>query len=86
MVTIDIKSESIDGKYYTVVYGEYSKGIAVLDSCTCPDFKYRRAESGEMCKHLATVKHAMVELPKKTCVICHSLTDDEYSICSICRT
>lgn len=82
MVTIDIKSESIDGKYYTVIHGEMNK----KDSCTCPDFKYRHLEQGTQCKHLTSVIHAMVELPKKTCVICKALTNDEFSICSVCRT
>ena len=38
----------------------YSLSVSTLDdgwSCNCPDFVYRRAKSGEECKHIPVAKN-----------------------------
>lgn len=53
--SVDVQSLSDPNQSYTVTHAGYSVDHVEnpgVYSCTCPDFVHRKAESGDVCKHI----------------------------------
>lgn len=60
-----IACSETDTKYYYEVYLKAISKNKVVGSCSCPDFKYRKQEVSQPCKHLLALilkKHSKIML------------------------
>lgn len=51
MLAVTVPSEANESIQYVVAIDPQGEAV-----CTCPDFRFRRAEMGDICKHIARIE------------------------------